>query len=171
MALMVFSTCRKIDGGLPDTLKYKMMFNIALDFGIGLVPFLGDVADALFRCNTRNAVALESHLRDKASKKRRTQGLPPAVDPSLPEEFDRHDETETDSPPEYQVNPTMSSGPATRLEPVVPQPSRAPTAASQKKAGWFSSGNRGPTQPDLERGTTAQVPVYSKSKSKPTTRV
>ena len=161
MALMVFSTCRKIDGGMPEPLKYKMMFNIILDFGIGLVPFIGDLADAVFRCNTRNAVALESYLREKAAKERRNQGLPHTVDPSLPEEFDRYDEGGADSPQEYQRNPTMSSANATPLEPTGTQPTRAATSTGGKKAGWFSSGSRGHKEPDLERGTAAQVPVRS----------
>lgn len=45
MALMVLRTCEQIEGGLPSDVKAKMYFNIVLDFGIGLVPFLGDIAD------------------------------------------------------------------------------------------------------------------------------
>jgi hypothetical protein len=39
-----------------------MMFNIMLDFGLGLVPILGDIVDAIFRANTRNAWLLETYL-------------------------------------------------------------------------------------------------------------
>src|ERR1700736_3304272 len=63
MAIMVLRTCQQIEGGLPANVTSKMYFNIILDFGIGLVPFLGDIADALFRANTRNAVVLEKYLR------------------------------------------------------------------------------------------------------------
>lgn len=45
MAMMVLRTCQQVEGGLPAAVKSKMMFNIVLDFGIGLVPFLGDIAD------------------------------------------------------------------------------------------------------------------------------
>ena len=45
MALMVLRTCEQVEGGLPAAVKFKMYINIVLDFGIGLVPFLGDVAD------------------------------------------------------------------------------------------------------------------------------
>ena len=45
MALMVLRTCQQVEGGLPANVKAKMYFNIILDFGIGLVPILGDVAD------------------------------------------------------------------------------------------------------------------------------
>lgn len=36
-----------------------------IDFGIGLVPILGDFADAWFKCNTRNNLLLERYLREK----------------------------------------------------------------------------------------------------------
>lgn len=45
MAMMVLRTCEQVEGGLPSSVKSKMMMNIVLDFGIGLVPFLGDIAD------------------------------------------------------------------------------------------------------------------------------
>lgn len=90
MALMVFKTCCQIEGGLPTALKTKMMLNIIFDFFIGLVPFVGDLADAAFRANTRNALLLEQHLREQGRKNLRDRGLPiPDVDPSDPKEFDR----------------------------------------------------------------------------------
>lgn len=67
---MVVQTCQKIDGGLPATLRARMMFNVVLDFGLGLVPFLGDIADAVFRANTRNAWLLEMYLTKKAEAQR-----------------------------------------------------------------------------------------------------
>jgi hypothetical protein len=45
MAIMVLRTCEQVEGGLPANVKSKMMMNIVLDFGIGLIPFLGDIAD------------------------------------------------------------------------------------------------------------------------------
>jgi len=45
MAVMVLRTCEQVEGGLPADVKSKMMFNIVVDFAIGLVPFLGDIAD------------------------------------------------------------------------------------------------------------------------------
>jgi hypothetical protein len=58
--------CQKIEGGLPQQLRARMVFNIMVDFAIGLVPILGDVADALFRANTRNAWLLEAYLTKRA---------------------------------------------------------------------------------------------------------
>lgn len=70
----------------------RMKMNIAIDFAIGLVPFIGDIADAMYKCNTRNVVLLEKELRERG--RRRTRGTPQAntADPSLPDEFDYQNE-------------------------------------------------------------------------------
>jgi hypothetical protein len=44
-----------------------MWFNIILNFGIGLVPFFEDIADAVFCANTRNAVVLKKYLQQKGA--------------------------------------------------------------------------------------------------------
>ncbi|KAL9059982.1 MAG: hypothetical protein Q9162_000832 [Coniocarpon cinnabarinum] len=54
-ALALVRKCRKVEGGLPSSIQLHMMINLAVDFLIGLVPILGDIADAAFRCNTKNA--------------------------------------------------------------------------------------------------------------------
>lgn len=68
---MVVRACSQIEGGLPATILYRMYFNIMLDFGLGLVPFLGDVADAVFRANTRNAWILEEYLLQRANEQQK----------------------------------------------------------------------------------------------------
>jgi Domain of unknown function (DUF4112) len=45
-----------------------MYTNMAIDFGIGLIPVVGDMADAWFKCNTRNNIILEKYLREKGKK-------------------------------------------------------------------------------------------------------
>ena len=45
MAIMVVKTCQEIEGGLPSKVTMKMYSNIILDFGIGLVPLVGDMTD------------------------------------------------------------------------------------------------------------------------------
>ncbi|KAG5922948.1 hypothetical protein E4U42_005117 [Claviceps africana] len=70
MSLSVFRKCCKVDGGLPHSVKVRMMMNVALDFVIGLVPG----AEAIFRGNTRNALLLEDYLREKAEQKLRNGG-------------------------------------------------------------------------------------------------
>lgn len=65
LALLVFRKCCQVDGGLPNSVQTRMMINIILDFLVGLVPFLGDLADAAFKCNTKNVALLERHLDKK----------------------------------------------------------------------------------------------------------
>jgi len=64
--LLIVKKAGKIDGGLPKTLYAKMISNVVMDFAIGLVPFVGDLADAMFRANTRNAWLLHMYLEKKS---------------------------------------------------------------------------------------------------------
>ena len=87
---MVFRTAMKVEDGLPVTVMIHMLINCGFDFVIGIVPFIGDLADAAFKANTRNAAILEAHLREKGKKALKKSGRPvPDVDPSLGSEFDR----------------------------------------------------------------------------------
>ncbi|KAL0930775.1 ph domain-containing protein [Colletotrichum truncatum] len=151
MALMVFKTCNKIDGGLPGSLKTKMLFNIIVDFAIGLVPFVGDIADAAFRCNTKNAILLEDYLREQGKKNLRRTGTPlPAVDPSEADEFDRWQDEHT--PPAYveeeprrHAHMAASSGGARQHSynertPTAPAPAKTRDSRSGASRGWFGFG-------------------------------
>jgi hypothetical protein len=147
MALMVFRTCTQVEGGLPANVKSKMIFNIILDFAVGLVPFLGDIADALFRANTRNAVELEKYLRKKGAQNLEAAGQrKPSIDPSDPEEFDRQMTEQHGPPPGYTE---QSSRPSTQHSNAQ---GRSATAQQERpaegKGGWFNKSR----QPDLERG-------------------
>lgn len=109
MAMMVLRTCQQVEGGLPVDVKSKMMFNIIVDFFIGLVPFIGDLADAVFRANTKNAAELEKYLRKKGVENLRKSGLPqPRVDPSDGDEFDRMMSNSGGSTPEYNQAPVLT---------------------------------------------------------------
>jgi hypothetical protein len=45
----------------------RMLLNIGLDLGVGIIPIIGDVADFAFKSNRRNLDLLRRHLgRDKA---------------------------------------------------------------------------------------------------------
>ncbi len=158
MAMMVFRTCQQVDGGLPASVRSKMMFNIIFDFFIGLVPFVGDLADAMFRANTKNAAELEKFLRGKGVKNLRMSGLPkPLVDPSDPDEFERY--MSSNSPPEYvderpqRQQPMQASRPA-RAEGAVPQTTTTTTTTNGSGGGWFGFGRK-KRQPDVERGNLA----------------
>ncbi|KUJ21951.1 PH domain-containing protein [Mollisia scopiformis] len=162
MAMMVLRTCQQVEGGLPAAVKSKMMFNIVLDFGIGLVPFLGDIADALFRANTRNAVELEKYLRQKGAKALKAQGqnaLP--LDPTDPDEFDQMMRAEHGPPPQYTTGPSRQGTQAGhgRSEQAPPQPAR-PQPAANKGSGWLGRSK----QSDEERG---QGPLTSSPNDDP----
>jgi hypothetical protein len=81
MGLMIPRASQQIEGGLPSAVKLKMIFNIILDFGIGLVPFIGDLADVVFHANI-NAIEPEKYLREKGAKNLKAQGrVPPNPGP------------------------------------------------------------------------------------------
>ncbi|KAL3965334.1 hypothetical protein ACCO45_002338 [Purpureocillium lilacinum] len=152
MALMVFKTCCKVEGGLPNSIKLQMMFNIVFDFLVGLVPFIGDVADAAFKANTRNALLLEGHLREKGKKELRKSGQPiPAIDPSSPEEFDR---VRRDSPPPaYQSNAPSQHGAAVPSEHET-MPSAPEDARVHGGRGWFGRSKARPQDVEMGRNGT-----------------
>jgi len=81
LALMVIRTAQQAD--IPQTLLIQMFFNVLVDFVLGLVPFVGDLADVAFKANTRNAALLEQHLREKGKKRLENQGITGVHDPSL----------------------------------------------------------------------------------------
>lgn len=51
--------------GLGKFVRWRMMANIATDWAVGLIPFVGDVADIGMKSNLRNAKLLE----DAAARK------------------------------------------------------------------------------------------------------
>ena len=51
----------------PQSLKLKMLMNIVLDFLLGSVPLIGDIADVAFRKNQRNAALLKAWVDKERS--------------------------------------------------------------------------------------------------------
>lgn len=146
MAIMVMKTALKVSPGKDrDKLKATMVMNILIDFAIGLVPFLGDIADTFFRCNTRNAVALEKMLNKRvkaAAKQAGAHGEAGRI-----HEVSSDDE---DEPPAYET------GDRRKIE---SGGSHVQTPAKVKSntrggGGWFGSRN----EADLERGEGTPPP-------------
>ena len=48
---------------VPRAGQVRMLRNVAIDLGIGLVPFLGDAADVVFKSHARNQQIIEEHVR------------------------------------------------------------------------------------------------------------
>ncbi|KAL8830610.1 MAG: hypothetical protein Q9191_001335 [Dirinaria sp. TL-2023a] len=140
MAMMVMKTALKVSPGKDrDKLKSTMVMNIMIDFAIGLVPFLGDIADTFFRCNTRNAVALEKMLNKRvkaAAKRAGANGESGRI-----QEVSSDDE---DGPPAYEADdrPKPESGGSKVTVPPKGKPH------VRGGGGWFG----GQQEADLERG-------------------
>jgi hypothetical protein len=47
--------------GLPRIVVARMVFNVAVDFVVGIIPILGDLFDAAWKANSRNLRLLERH--------------------------------------------------------------------------------------------------------------
>ena len=60
MSLYPVFEARKMGAG--KGLIVKMLFNILVDFLIGLIPLIGDVFDIGFKANIRNVRLLKEHL-------------------------------------------------------------------------------------------------------------
>lgn len=167
--MMVVKTCEGIEGGLPSHLRTMMLFNVIIDFVIGLVPFLGDIADAVFKCNTRNAVILEKHLREKGAKSLKKQSKQQAqqvtgqhprieeipednVDHSLAEEWDKQESGVVDnSPPTYEESgpPMDQPAGAVGMQPTKPAPAKQ-SRGNRPFGRWFGGASH--PEEDLERG-------------------
>ena len=51
--------------GVPKALLWRMAGNLALDFGIGSIPVVGDIFDVVFKSNTRNLKLITDFLEKK----------------------------------------------------------------------------------------------------------
>ena len=46
---------------VPRVVQLRMLLNIAIDLIVGIVPFIGDVADVFWKSNKKNFALLERH--------------------------------------------------------------------------------------------------------------
>jgi hypothetical protein len=49
---------------VPRVVQVRMLINVAIDVLVGLVPFVGDVADVFWKANTRNLALIERHAAE-----------------------------------------------------------------------------------------------------------
>ena len=151
MALMVMTTAMKVSPGKDrDKLRATMIMNIMLDFAVGLVPFLGDIADAFFKCNTRNAAALEKMLnnRVKALEKKEQHH-----DDDDDDDQHSHVYMEDESPPGYEAAHEDLHDRRNGAPTEVQRPAKTTTRGG---GGWF--GGRGERDADLEAGRAPLPP-------------
>ncbi|KAI1818710.1 hypothetical protein GGS20DRAFT_526581 [Poronia punctata] len=165
LGLLVVRTAKQIEGGLPSSLLLSMYFWVFVDLIIGLIPFIGDIADAMVLANTRNAAALEAYLRKKGKKNLRASGRPvPENDPSDPAEFDRLHNEPLNTPqrganngPDNQLpsqhGPQQSGVVSTEAASSRPVAGKASNARHNRSSGWFSAfGSRKSRPTDVETG-------------------
>jgi len=140
LALMVVTTCNKVEGNLPTSIYIHMIFNVILDFVIGLVPVVGDFADAMYKCNTRNAVLLEKFLKERGEQNlQRRNRTTSQADGSSEKPSDKQDPCGI---------PRRSDFPA-KATPAKPQPARLREGNGEPRS---SSAAKKKRQPDLEMG-------------------
>lgn len=53
---------------IPDAAIARMIGNIAIDFFIGLIPFIGDLFDFSFKAHSRNFEILKSYIESDNTK-------------------------------------------------------------------------------------------------------
>ena len=165
MALMVIHTAEKAD--LDEGVRARMIRNVIFDFAIGFVPFLGDIVDAFFRANTRNAFILYEMLEKRgmenieAQKKLQAQqqGLQYPINNQRTRVNveDRSDTDDLGPPPQYERSANTQHA-VPPPNPARPQPARV---AEERGGigGWLTrlgSGRNDYT--DLERGQTGAPP-------------
>lgn len=64
LALSAAIIFRAREMGAPRALLVRMATNAAIDFGLGAVPVVGDVADVFYKANRKNLNLLKEWMRD-----------------------------------------------------------------------------------------------------------
>lgn len=157
LAVMLIRTCCTVEPELPSSVRMTMWRNLVIDFVIGLVPFIGDIADAMFKCNTKNVILLEKELVNRAEKRRTDTGRAPilAAGQDIGHDFETSD-TETE--------PHGSSGAPPRdtstKKPRQPEQAHDPQRP-EGTAGYFGGRN----EVDLEAGRGPPPATQQSSRS------
>ena len=142
LAYSVLRSCQSVEPPLPSNIERKMYANLMIDFVIGFVPILGDLADAAYKCNTKNVILLEKELNKRADKRERDAGrVPPPPQPVIFEEDGEEIEMEParEDPPGY-ASTTRSKRHGDGHDPLQPSNSRA----SAERAGHVDAGIASP---------------------------
>lgn len=63
MAVSGYIFHRAVQYGIPHHIKARMIFNIFIDWLIGIIPLAGDVFDVKWKANLRNVALLRKHLQ------------------------------------------------------------------------------------------------------------
>ncbi len=63
MAISLYVVVKAYELGAPNNILLKMVGNVAIDSGLGVVPVLGDIFDVFFKSNIRNVDLLHDFLK------------------------------------------------------------------------------------------------------------
>jgi len=164
MALFVFATCTRIEGGVG---KYGalMLLLIVVDLIAGLIPLLGDVADTLLRCNKINAELLNHILKKRGQENLRKLGITPTATEKTAGGTGRITTQPAPATMRYPSNlQTANLGPSSRyeadhgdhdysshIEPTQPEPAQL-NGTKTGGRGWFGRLMDPQRQTDLEQG-------------------
>lgn len=171
MAMMVLNTCRRVEGGLDKATGSKMVINIVVDAFIGVVPFFGDIADALFKCNSRNAVLLDEFLTARGKANLVAMGSSGSATDQSPQhrpinqqpirademKYSGQSEGRNDNPPPHGDTAFDGRDIGSSSRPTAPKPAKLGKKSygdifSEKYKSWRGS------ERDLERGEAAPPP-------------
>jgi len=61
--------------GVPRVVLGRMVLNLAVDLGIGMIPIIGDLFDIAFRSNSKNLALFRRHALDPTASTRGEQAL------------------------------------------------------------------------------------------------
>jgi hypothetical protein len=128
LAYIVVKTCEQVNLSLSASVRAEMLTNLAIDFIIRLVPFIGDFADAIYKCNIRNAALLENELRKRDEKRLRNANRQDEVDLSLSEIYDNVSDEDLaygGPPPQYTLREEHR------------HPERTYGSSNTRNGGWF----------------------------------
>lgn len=67
-SLTMLITARSLDDGLPLDIHFIFIFNVLIDFLLGLIPIVGDLIEIGFKANSRNFLLIEKHLERVGQK-------------------------------------------------------------------------------------------------------
>lgn len=65
ISLYLVAEARRL--GAPKRMIARMLFNVFVDWLIGLIPLVGDIFDIAYKANRRNINLLKSHLAQPAT--------------------------------------------------------------------------------------------------------
>jgi Domain of unknown function (DUF4112) len=65
MLVSLYLVVKAHEMGAPKNLLLRMLGNVAIDTGIGSVPILGDIFDAMFMSNVKNMQLLTEFIKQK----------------------------------------------------------------------------------------------------------